>query len=152
LSRTLRHLLIWVLTVGVLLLGWKFVTMNMNTAAHDAAISLSQMQNDIDAGKVQGITVNGSEVTGTYKDGKGIFHTVVPQGFMDQAELRELTEHGVNVTVDDPSGSAWLCVLMQLLPMILVLILVPLLVLYMLRRERRRSQNRGVGQAPGAGV
>jgi cell division protease FtsH len=150
-NRTLRHLLIWLLTVGVLLLGWKFVTANM-TSANDVAISLSQMQADIDAGKVQQIKVNGSEVTGTYKDGKGVFHSTVPAGFMDQAELRELMDHSVSVAIEESSGSAWSCVLMQVLPIILVLVMVPLLVVYVLRRERRRNQIGGPGQPPGAGV
>ena len=92
-NSTVKHLLIWVLTVGVLLMGWKFVTMNMSNT-HDTAISESQMQNDIDGGKVTEITVNGSEVSGVYKEAGKTFHTVITPNFMDRAEEAERVGYG----------------------------------------------------------
>ena len=121
-NSTVKHLLIWVFTVAVLLLGWKFVTMNM-TNSHDTAISESKMQGDIDAGAVKDITVNGSEVTGTYKDGKGTFHTVVTPTFIDRAEEQDMTAHGVELNVKDPDGKAWVSVLIQFLPIAVLLAL-----------------------------
>jgi len=111
-----------VFTVAVLLLGWKFVTMNM-TNSHDTAISESKMQGDIDSGAVKDITVNGSEVTGTYKDGKGTFHTVVTPTFIDRAEEQDMAAHGVELNVKDPDGKAWVSVLIQFLPIAVLLAL-----------------------------
>jgi len=119
LNSTVKHLLIWVLTVGVLLMGWKLVTVNMNNAK-DTAISESKMQNDIDAGLVKDITVNGSEVTGTYKEGKGAFHTVVTPTFMDRAEEQDMTAHGVELNVKDPDNKAWVSILLQIAPIAVV--------------------------------
>lgn len=118
-NSTVKHLLIWVLTVGVLLMGWKLVTVNMNNAK-DTAISESKMQNDIDAGLVKDITVNGSEVTGTYKEGKGAFHTVVTPTFMDRAEEQDMTAHGVELNVKDPDNKAWVSILLQIAPIAVV--------------------------------
>ena len=122
-NSTVKHLLIWVLTVGVLLMGWKFVTMNMNNAK-DQLISESEMQNAIDGGAIQDITVNGSEVTGTFKDkDKGNFHTVVTATFMDRAEEADINAHGVKLTVKDPDGKAWVGMLIQFMPIALLLAL-----------------------------
>jgi len=122
LNSTVKHLLIWVLTVGVLLMGWKFVTMNMGNT-HDSSISESQMQNDIDSGKVSEITVNGNSVSGLYKDGKNTFSTVVTPSFMDRAEEADLNAHGVNLKVKDPDGKAWVAMLIQFAPIALLLAL-----------------------------
>jgi len=120
LNSTVKHLLIWVLTVGVLLMGWRLVTANMNNAK-DVPISESKMQNDIDAGLIKDITVNGSEVTGTYKDStKGAFHTVVTPTFMDRAEEQDMTAHGVELNVKDPDNKAWVSILLQILPIAVV--------------------------------
>jgi cell division protease FtsH len=99
--------------------------MNMSNTK-DASISESEMQNDIDAGKVKDITVNGSEVAGTYKDDKGTyqtFHTVVTPSFMDRAEEKDLNDHGVKMTVKDPQSSQWVSFLVQLAPIAVLLAL-----------------------------
>ena len=46
------------------------------------------MQNDADAGKISEVTVNGTEVTGKYKDGKETFHTTIPANYPDQHNRR----------------------------------------------------------------
>jgi len=122
LNSTVKHLLIWVFTVAVLLLGWKFVTMNMGSS-HDTKISESQMQTDIDAGKVAEMSMDGNEVSGTYKDGKQTFHTVVTPSFMDRTEEQDIRAHGATLTVKDPDGKAWLGVLIQFLPIAVLLAL-----------------------------
>ena len=121
-NSTVKHLLIWVFTVAVLLLGWKFVTMNMGSS-HDTKISESQMQTDIDAGKVAEMSMDGNEVSGTYKDGKQTFHTVVTPSFMDRTEEQDIRAHGATLTVKDPDGKAWLGVLIQFLPIAVLLAL-----------------------------
>jgi cell division protease FtsH len=120
LNSTVKHLLIWVATVGFLVIGWRFVVANMSQS-HDKAVSLSEMQNDADAGKISDVTVNGTEVTGDYRGGKGSFHTNMPPNFMDHAEEQDLNAHGVNVTFKDQQGSQWLNFLFQFLPIAVLL-------------------------------
>jgi len=105
--------------MACLLVGWQVVSKNMGTA-HDKAVSLTQMQNDADAGKISTITVSGSEVTGEYKDGKETFHTTIPQNYMDHAEEKDLNDHGVNLVIKDPQGSLWFGILIQALPIAII--------------------------------
>ncbi|HEX4154672.1 MAG TPA: ATP-dependent zinc metalloprotease FtsH [Acidobacteriaceae bacterium] len=119
-NSTIKHLLIWVLTVGCLLVGWRYVVTNMNPA-HDKAISLTDLENDTAAYKISEVTVNGSEVTGKYKDGKTLFHTTIPQNYPDL--YKDLHDHGVDVTVKDQNGTLWLNVLFQIAPIVVILAL-----------------------------
>src|SRR5471030_321549 len=118
LNSTVKHLLIWVLTVGVLLMGWKFVTMNMNKG-QDQSRTVSEAQNDVDSNIVESVTINGAKMSGTYKGGKGSFHTTIPP--TDPALYKELRDHGVNVTVEDHAGSQWVSFLVQLAPIAVLL-------------------------------
>jgi cell division protease FtsH len=120
LNSTVKHLLIWVLTIACLLVGWQFVYKSMGTG-HDKGISLTQMQNDADSGKISNVTVAGSEVSGEYKDGKETFHTTIPQNYPDL--YKDLRDHGVNVTIKDPQGNVWLTVMINALPILLIVAL-----------------------------
>ena len=66
--------------MGCLLVGWRYVVTNMNPG-HDQAISLTEMMNDAQAGKISEVTINGTEVTGKFKDGKETFHTTIPANY-----------------------------------------------------------------------
>ena len=79
-NSTVKQLLIWVLTLGCLLVGWRFVATNM-AAGHDKAVSLTQFQDDADANKISEVMVDGADVTGKYKDGKETFHTTIPANY-----------------------------------------------------------------------
>jgi len=89
----------------------------MNTG-HDKGISLTQMQNDADAGKVSTVTVTGPEVTGEYKGSKETFHTTIPANYPDF--YKDLRDHGVDVTIKDPAGNVWFSVLIQALPILAI--------------------------------
>jgi cell division protease FtsH len=114
-------LLIWVATIGILLIGWKFVVANMG-AGHDKEISMTEMQNAIDANKISDVTVNNNtEISGSYKDGKETFHTSIPTGYNEI--WKEMRDHGVNVHNKDQSSSLWMSWLFQLAPMAVLLAL-----------------------------
>ena len=109
------------LTVGCLLLGWKFVTTTM-AASHDKAISLSEMLSQVDESKIADVTISGPDVTGKYKDAsQGSFHTTKPQDYPDV--YNELRAHGVNVTIKDQTGNMWFGVLLNIAPILVLLAL-----------------------------
>ena len=111
---------IWVATIGILLVGWKFVVQNMGPT-HDTAISLTDMQNDIAANKIESMVVNGTEVTGNYKGGKTSFHTQIPSpAYIDRATAADMTSHGVNLTIKDQQSGQWLSILFNFLPVALL--------------------------------
>jgi ATP-dependent Zn protease len=80
----------------------------------DKAISLTELQNDAEAGKISEVTINGTEATGKFKDGKATFHTTVPANYPDL--YKDLISHGVDVSQKDQNGTLWLNILFQIVP------------------------------------
>ena len=128
-NSTFKQLLIWLLTLGCLLVGWRFVTMNMGQK-NDKAISVTEMQSEADAGKISDILVDGTDVTGKYKDGKETFHTDITPNYMDRAEVQDLDSHGVNVTIKSQQGNVYWNALLSFAP---ILVLVALF-MFMMRQ------------------
>jgi len=129
LNSTVKQLLIWVLTLGCLLVGWRFVATNM-AAGHDKAVSLTQFQDDADANKISEIQVDGADVTGKYKDGKESFHTTIPANYVDHNEEADLKAHGVDVTFKSQQGNIYWNALLSFAP---ILVLVALF-MFMMRQ------------------
>ena len=127
LNSTVKQLLIWVLTLGCLLVGWRFVATNM-AAGHDKATSVTEMLNDVEAGKVSEVLVDGSDVTGKYKDGKESFHTTIPANYPDL--YKDLRDHGVNLTIKSQQGNMYWNALLSFAP---ILVLVALF-MFMMRQ------------------
>jgi cell division protease FtsH len=114
-------LLIWVVTLGCLLLGWRFVVSGMQQT-HDRTISLTDLQNFAEQQKISTITVNGVQATGSFKDPKdGTFNTTIPTNYPDL--YKDLRDHGVNVTIKDQNGNLWFSVLLNVAPILVLLAL-----------------------------
>ena len=128
-NSTVKQLLIWVLTLGCLLVGWRFVATNM-AAGHDKAVSLTQFQDDADANKISEIQVDGADVTGKYKDGKETFHTTIPVNYVDHNEEADLKAHGVDVSFKSQQGNIYWNALLSFAP---ILVLVALF-MFMMRQ------------------
>jgi cell division protease FtsH len=118
LNSTVKQLLIWVLTLCCLLVGWRYVVTQMGPT-HDKAISLTDLQNDAENGRISSVLVNGEDVTGQYKDGKESFHTTIPANYPDL--YKDLRDHNVNVTIKNQQGNLWFSVLLNALPIIVLL-------------------------------
>ncbi len=117
------------LTLGCLLIGWRFVATNM-AAGHDKAISLTEFQDQADAGKISDVLVDGADVTGKYKDGKETFHTTIPANYVDHNEEADLKAHGVDVTFKSQQGNMYWNALLSFAP---ILVLVALF-MFMMRQ------------------
>jgi cell division protease FtsH len=138
LNGTVKRLLIWVVTVGPLLVGWRIVVGNI-APQHETNINLMEMQRDADAGRIASLAVVcGTEVTGVHKDGS-TFHVTVPPAFMDSAEVKDLIGKGVQLSFSNGNSNPWLNVFFQLLPL---LVMVGLF-LVILRRLRRKAPEAG---------
>jgi cell division protease FtsH len=115
LNSTVKQILIWVFMAACAICLWQVMVKGAG-AGHDTGISLSQMLNDTDQGKISDVTVNGTEVTGHYHD-KEQFHTTIPANYPDM--YKTLRDHGVNVTIKDQNGNQWLSLLINLSPFVL---------------------------------
>ncbi len=108
-------------TLGCLLLGWRFVVSGMQQG-HDRTISLTDLQNFAEQQKISTITVNGVQATGSFKDPKdGTFNTTIPTNYPDL--YKDLRDHGVNVTIKDQNGNIWFSVLLNVAPILVLLAL-----------------------------
>jgi len=117
LNSTVKTVLIWVLMIGCLVSFWQVVARSTG-GGHDTAISLTQLQDNADKGRVSEVTVNGTEVTGKYKDSKETFHTTIPNNYPDL--YKNLHDKGVNVTIKDQANNFWLSALVSLTPVLLM--------------------------------
>ncbi len=116
LNSTVKQILTGVFMITCLIILWQFV--KGSNAGPDKGISLTQLLNDADQGKVADVMVNGQEVTGHYSD-KSLFHTQVPTGYNDL--YTNLRQHGVNINIKDQNSNAWLGILIQFAPVVLML-------------------------------
>jgi cell division protease FtsH len=116
LNSTVKQILIWVFMITCLVCLWQFV--KGTNAGPDKLVSLTQLLNDADQGKITEVTVNGEQVTGHYSD-KTLFHTTIPANYPDM--YKTLREHGVNISIKDQNGNAWLGILIQFAPFVLLL-------------------------------
>ncbi len=117
LNSTVKTVLIWVLMIGCLVSFWQVVARSTG-GGHDSAISLTQLQDNADKGRISEVTVNGTEVTGKYKDSKETFHTTIPSNYPDL--YKNLHDKGVNVTIKDSANNFWLSALVSLTPVLLM--------------------------------
>ncbi len=110
------------LTLGCLLLGWRFVATNM-AANKTTTLSLTELQNDAEAHKINSVTIDGVEVQGHYKAASGTgdgaaFTATIPQN--DPDLFKDLKANGVNVTMKNPQGNLWLQAAFNFLPFIVL--------------------------------
>ncbi len=117
-NSTVKQILIWVFMATCLVFLWQFVVKGTG-ANQEKNISLTQLLNDADQGKISEVTVNGAEVTGKYREGNVQFHTTIPGNYPDM--YKTLRDHGVNITIKDQNSNAWLGFLIQLAPFALLL-------------------------------
>jgi cell division protease FtsH len=110
--------LIWVLTLGCLLLGWKFVATNMATN-NNHVISLTAAQHSAEMGEIKSVVIDGSELTGKYTDDKrGTLSTTIPGN--DPDLYKDLKDHGVDVTIKNQQGNIWVQGLISFLPFVVL--------------------------------
>src|SRR5271154_6431608 len=96
LNSTVKQILIWVFMITCLVFLWQFVVKGTG-ANQEKNISLTQLLNDADQGKIADVVVNGTEVTGHYRDDKNQFHTTIPANYPDL--FNKLRDHGVNINM-----------------------------------------------------
>jgi len=80
-------------------------------------ITFSQFLNDVEAQRVEKVTLEGIQVTGQLKDGSA-FKTILPPQFPDL--VKTLRDSKVDIVVKDANRSTWLSTLFTLSPFLLI--------------------------------
>jgi cell division protease FtsH len=118
LNSTVKQVLIWVLMVICMLLAYKYFVKGMGNNSPKAQ-SMSEVMTGAEQGKIADVTINGTDVTGHFKDSKAEFQTTIPANYPDF--ITSLRQHGVNLTIKDSAGNIWLLALGQFLPIVVLL-------------------------------
>src|SRR3981189_858877 len=118
LNSTVKQILIWVFMITCLVFLWQ-VVVKTTGGSQEKNISLTQLLNDADQGKISDVVVSGAEVTGHYRDDKNLFHTTIPGNYPDM--YKTLRDHGVNITIKNQSQNQWLSLLISIAPFALLL-------------------------------
>jgi cell division protease FtsH len=125
LNSTVKQLLLWVSLLAGLFILWNYVA-KTSGGGHDEDVSFTQFQNDVDAGKVKDLNVNGTKVIAHYKDKgpKEQSHVVITSALTsaNYPDLyKSLREHGVDIRNEDQTPSFWMNAIVGLLPVALLL-------------------------------
>ncbi|MFS8037464.1 ATP-dependent zinc metalloprotease FtsH [Xanthobacter sp. AM11] len=100
-NTNLRNFALWVIIVLLLLALFSlFNSPGQRTNANE--ISFSQLLNDVDAGKVREVVIEGPNITGTYSDRPGNFQTYAPN---DPSLVQRLYGKNVQITARPPSDT-----------------------------------------------
>ena len=74
---------------------------------------------DVDAGKVEKVTIVGQDVTGIYRADKEAFHTYAPAQYDGLAN--KLYEKGISINAKEPTQSPWASLLYSWAPILLLI-------------------------------
>jgi cell division protease FtsH len=116
-NSTVKTVVFWLVIIlsGVLL--WQVVKAG-NSGTKEKQINFSEFLSQVQQGQIADVTINGTEVTGKYRNEKATFHTTVPPNYPDM--YKTLQDKGVNMTVRDTTSGSWPTWLLNLAPLILL--------------------------------
>ena len=133
----IRNFALWVI---IFLLVLALVTLFQSPGSRSASqdMSYSQFLSDVDGGRIAGVTISGSDISGTLTDGRP-FQTYAPN---DPGLVSRLSQKGVNFSAKAPSeGMPWyLALLVNWLPLIVVMA-----AWFFLSRQMQGANGRAMG-------
>ncbi|HTS41373.1 MAG TPA: ATP-dependent zinc metalloprotease FtsH [Xanthobacteraceae bacterium] len=119
-NANLRNFALWVIIVLLLLaLFTLFQSPGQRNNAQD--IPYSQLLSDVDAGRVLEVTIQGSDIRGTYNEGRGAFQTYAPN---DPSLVQRLQAKNVRITARPLQDNVpwFVSLLMSWLPFIVLIV------------------------------
>jgi cell division protease FtsH len=116
LNSAVKNIIFWVLMVALTLVIWAVV--RSNSGPHPAQPTFSDFMDSVNKDAVQDVTITGTDVTGTKKDGSK-FKTTIPANYPDLYKI--LQDKNVKTTIKDDSNSNWVTWVANGLPLILLL-------------------------------
>jgi cell division protease FtsH len=110
----MRNLLFWI-AAGILIII--LVSFLQNPAMAKKDVTFSQFMSEVEARKVEEVTIQDNQLRGRFTDGQ-TFRTVLPAGYADLIKI--LRDNNVNIVVKDTSRSPILALLMTWFPILLI--------------------------------
>ncbi len=111
-----KNIIFWVAAGAVIILLWSLL---QTPTIIKSEINFSQFMTDVEAKRVEEVTITGFQVRGQYKDGT-TFKTVLPPTYDKLVEI--LRTNHVNIIVKDANRSPWYTYLFSWFPIILLIL------------------------------
>jgi cell division protease FtsH len=115
-TRSYKNIIFWIAAGVIIVMLWSLL---QSPSLVKREVNFSQFMNDVEANRIEEVTITGSQVKGKYRDGE-TFKTVVPSQYDDLVKV--LREHQVAITVKDANRSPWFSYLTWLFPILLLVL------------------------------
>ena len=115
-NSTLKSLVFWMVLVIVAVGVWNFST---KFQTQSKAVPFSDFMRDVEAQKIEKVTITGQEVSGIYRADKELFHTYAPAQYEGLAN--KLDAQGILITAKEPTQSPWAQLLYSWAPILLLI-------------------------------
>ncbi len=115
-NKSLKNLLFWLSAGMIIILLWSFL---QNPTSANKEVAFSQFMNDVEANKVEDVTITGTQVRGKYRDGE-TFKTTTPSQYNDLVGI--LRQHQVSIDVKENARSPWFSLLISWFPFVLLIV------------------------------
>ena len=115
-NSTLKSLVFWMVLVVVAVGVWNFSSQFQSPSK---PVPFSDFMADVEAGKIEKVTITGQEISGIYRADKETFHTYAPAQYEGLAN--QLIAKGILVTAKEPTQSPWAQLLYSWAPILLLI-------------------------------
>ncbi len=115
-ARPGKNIMFWIASGIIIIILWSLLG-SPDLKRKD--LNFSQFMDDVEANRIEKVTINGAAIQGSYKGGES-FRTVSPQQYDDLVKI--LREHEVGIVVKDQNRSPWLSTLLALFPFLLLIL------------------------------
>jgi cell division protease FtsH len=116
-NRNMKNVLFWIFA-GVIIITVMSLLQSPNLAKRE--VNFSQFMSDVEANRVEEVTITGSQIKGKYRDTGETFKSVAPSQYDDFVKI--LREHQVAITVRDVNRNSWFSYLFTWFPIILLIL------------------------------
>jgi cell division protease FtsH len=115
-NSNIKTLIFWAVLICLVVL--LFAVVRTGQGRKEQQITFTEFLNKVQEGQVKEVTINGSEVHGSYQNPSLGLHTFVPINYPDL--YKQLQDHSVNVEIKDSSSGNWVSILINLSPFIVI--------------------------------
>jgi len=116
-NQSLKNMLFW-LVAGILVITLWSVFQAREMSSAD--IPFSRFIDDVEAQRVEKVTIDGVNVTGRYRSDGAAFKTIIPSQYDGLVPI--LRQNKVDITVKDANRATWLSVLFTWSPLLLIVV------------------------------
>ena len=116
-NSNVKTIIFWAVLIGVAVLLWAVVKNGHQKP--DRALNFSEFLNEVEAGNIKSVSINGSTVKGDFVSGNTSFHTEVPSNYPKLYDM--LNDKKVQMTFESSNSNSWVSILVNASPFLLLI-------------------------------